>query len=87
MPADEITARYRKMQGDRLTELRGTRTRREIAEALAEAGHTCSPQAIAWWEMGERSPALSTQVALAKVLGVSWSDIFALDDDLDGEVA
>lgn len=68
----------RKRIGTRIAEARGTRTRREVARAL-----NVSVQALSQWERGDTSPTPAMQLAVAEVLEVSWSSLFALD----GEVA
>jgi transcriptional regulator with XRE-family HTH domain len=79
---DKTTIRLRKVQGGRITAARGDRPRRVIATALAAEGFPVTEQALAWWEAGERSPSAGVQVALAKVLGVPWSDLFSLDHEV-----
>lgn len=79
---DKTTIRLRKVQGERITAARAARSRRDITVALKAQGYPITEQALAWWEAGERSPSAALQVALAKALGVPWSDLFSLDDEV-----
>ena len=57
--------------GKRLRELRGQKSRREVAEALH-----ISESALAMYELGERNPRDETKEAISNFYGVSIGDIF-----------
>ena len=57
--------------GNILRELRGTRTREEVAEALG-----ISQSALAMYEQGERIPRDNIKIRLANFYGKSITDIF-----------
>ena len=80
--SQELTARIRAKQGAALRAARGERTRRDIVDGVRAEGLNATESALAWWEAGERRPSEGVSLALAKVLGVPWSDLFGLDDEV-----
>jgi len=48
---------------------------------MEEHGWPATEGALAFWEKGQRSIPEGATVALARALGVAWSDLFALDDE------
>lgn len=81
---DELTARIRAKQGGAIRAAREAqdRTRRDITRAMEHEGVTVTEQALAYWESGTRRPPEAAGIALAKVLGVAWSDLFGLDNEV-----
>ena len=57
-------------------------TQHELAQAMDARGCGVSMQAVSAWERGAALPTAANSVMLARVLGVSWSDLFALDDEV-----
>lgn len=57
--------------GERLTALRGTKSREEVAIA-----NKISVSALAMYELGQRNPRDDIKVSLAEYYGVHVSDIF-----------
>jgi transcriptional regulator with XRE-family HTH domain len=80
---EELTVQIRAKQGAAIRSARGNRTRRDVIRAMEAEGATATESALAWWEAGERRPSEAASLALARALGVAWSDLFSLD----GEVA
>lgn len=80
---DDLAARHRAQQGDRIRKARQAagRTQRDLAAALNAIGSDVTVQAVSLWETGERFPAHKHQVALANVLNLTWSDLFAPDGE------
>ncbi len=62
--------------GNILRELRGTRTREEVAEALG-----ISQSALAMYEQGERIPRDNIKIRLANFYGKSITDIFFAENN------
>lgn len=57
--------------GRRLQQLRGSKTREEVAEAV-----NISVSSLAMYELGQRNPRDDVKVSLAEFFGVHVSDIF-----------
>lgn len=76
-------AALRKRRGQTIRETRegAKRTRRDVVQAMTEQGVSATEGALAFWESGQRGIPEAASVALARVLGVPWSDLFALDDE------
>lgn len=74
-------ARHRALQGERIRSARGERTQRSLAADLRADGCDVTVQTISLWETGQRFPSHRHQLALAAALGVTWSDLFGLDDE------
>lgn len=68
--------RIRKAQGKTIRETRRERglTIQEFADRLG-----VTEGAVSQWETGRFSPRAHHQVAIAAVLGVTWSSLFSLD--------
>lgn len=80
-PVIDNTA-LRKRRGDAIKEARAERTRRDVVRAMEAEGYTATEGALAFWENGERGIPEAASVALARALGVPWSHLFALDDEV-----
>ena len=59
------------LSGERLRELRGARTQKEIGDAVG-----VNPNTISMYESGERTPSDKVKVKLAQLFGVSVGHIF-----------
>ena len=64
----------KKKVGERLAQLRGKRTQKEIADAVG-----VTPQAICMYETGERMPADDVKIKLAQLYRRSVATIFFAD--------
>ena len=64
----------RKIVGDRLRKLRGTKSRADVADALG-----VSVQAVWLWESGQRMPTDATKVKIAYYYRRSVANIFYRD--------
>lgn len=71
----------RKRRGQAIQDARGGRSRRDVVRSMEEHGWPATEGALAFWEKGQRSIPEGATVALARALGVAWSDLFALDDE------
>ena len=60
-----------KTVGEKLTILRGQRSRKEVAEAWG-----VSPSAVAMYEQDNRTPRDEVKVRISKYYGISVGDIF-----------
>jgi transcriptional regulator with XRE-family HTH domain len=69
-------ASLRKRIGERIVAARGTRSQADIATALG-----VTPQAVSRWENGSALPGLHKQTDLARVLGMTWADLFDPDEE------
>lgn len=74
----------RKRRGNAIRKARDDagRTRRDVVQAMAAEGFSATEGALAFWENGQRGIPEAATVAIARALGVSWSDLFALDDEV-----
>lgn len=82
---DELDARrIRVKQGAAIRTTRETlgRSRRDVIRAMEGEGVTATEGALAFWEAGDRRIPETASIAIAKVLGVPWSDLFGLDDEV-----
>lgn len=61
----------RTMIGERIRAARGLRSQADIADALG-----VRPQSVSRWENGSALPSPALQPHVARVLGVSWADLF-----------
>lgn len=59
------------ISGKRLRELRGTRTQKEIGNAVG-----VNPNTISMYESGERTPSDKVKIKLAQLFGVTVGNIF-----------
>ena len=59
------------ISGERLRKLRGTRTQKEIGNAVG-----VNPNTISMYESGERTPSDKVKIKLAQIFGVTVGNIF-----------
>lgn len=74
----------RKRRGEAIREARTTagRSRRDVVQAMTAEGYDATEGALAFWENGQRGIPEAASVALARALGVPWSDLFDLTDEV-----
>ena len=65
---------HKKIVGDRLRKLRGSKSRADVASAL-----NVSVQAVWLWESGKRMPTDATKIKIAEFYRRSVSNIFYKD--------
>ncbi len=84
--ASDTSRRLRLAQGGRIRQIRRSRnlTLRQLAERISQwPGTTVTAAAVSEWERGVSTPRQHLQVALARELGVRWSELFNLDGEVE----
>lgn len=72
---------FRVIVPERLSELRGKRSREVIAHELRRRGHGTDAKAIWRWEKGHNTPSARVLSDYAAVLGCTVDELFGDDED------